>query len=139
VIALVLSLVFGVILQDSGQAVNARSVCLSIPEARSAVAKLEDRLLLIEKDSLCSERHQQDSLALVASDTAYSKIKQAQGLEHKNFLEADSARKHCVAVAEKVRSSSYWKGFWHGAGALGAAGLVTSVVVFFYGVHVGSN
>lgn len=138
-IAIALSLLFGVVLQDSGQVTSTRSVCLSIPEARTAVLKLEDRLLLLEKDSLCTERRQQDSMALVASDTAYSKIKQAQVLEHKNFMDADSARKHCVSVAEKVQRSGYWRGFWRGASVFGSAGLVTSVVLFFYGVHIGSN
>lgn len=63
---------------------DGHDVCLDSAEARLVVSRLEDRL--------CRLRHDNDSAALVAADTAFAKTKQALDLCRLSLRQTDSLR-----------------------------------------------
>lgn len=92
---------------------DGRDVCLDSAEARLVVSRLEDRLLLLESDSLCRLRHDNDSAALVAADTAFGTTKQALDMCLLSLRQTDSMRLRNIPRQRKETSFlvSFGSGF----------------------------
>lgn len=103
---------------------DGHGACLDSTEARRAVYMLEDRLLLLESDSLCRLRHTEDSAALTASDSVISKTKQALDVCLLSLHQTDSLRRRNAVNMQQDHGSVRAYGFGFLSGAATTATLI---------------
>ena len=115
---------FALLVSLSGVRLDGRDVCLDSAEARRAVSYLEDRLLLLESDSLGRLRHSHDSAALAAADTAISRTSQALEICKQALQISDSARQANLQRITAPKASLRKSATWFGAGFSTATALI---------------
>jgi hypothetical protein len=138
-LTLILSLVFGIQVYDSGSTVHVdtATACLTMFELRAATEKLE---VCTVTDSLVLEyqaRHAADSASYDQLGKAYTAIKRAKDTTTYALKVSDSTRKACVVqagVIEKNASRQFFVGLGVGSGV----GVVLAAVAFFFGLMTGS-